>query len=148
VLELSILCVVVALAMAFLVYALHSPSAPKRPDDVQLELSRLQQQLEAYRQRHKRYPTAHEGFSKLLNEKAGPEPWLEELPKDPWGNEYTYMFPGRFNVGRFDLCSAGPDGINNNEDDICNYDVGRRLAKKKSQSRPQAFWGKRVGSEG
>ncbi len=51
-------------------------------------------------------------------------PYLEKgVPKDPWGNEYLYEYPGKHTVNGFDLSSAGPDGRANTDDDITSWDV-------------------------
>jgi general secretion pathway protein G len=43
------------------------------------------------------------------------------LPKDPWGNPYTYKKPGSNNASSYDLSSAGPDGQHGTEDDVTNW---------------------------
>ncbi|MBI4430233.1 MAG: type II secretion system major pseudopilin GspG [Candidatus Omnitrophica bacterium] len=50
-------------------------------------------------------------------------PYLKKrvIPKDPWGNEYVYSFPGSQNTSSYDLSSAGPDGQPSTEDDISNW---------------------------
>ena len=48
-------------------------------------------------------------------------PYLEKgIPKDPWGNDYTYTHPGSHNPNGYDLFSMGPDGAASG-DDICNW---------------------------
>jgi type II secretion system protein G len=44
--------------------------------------------------------------------------YLSEIPKDPWGNDYVYKFPGTTGPRSFDLFSIGPDGIEGTSDDI------------------------------
>jgi general secretion pathway protein G len=48
-------------------------------------------------------------------------PYLDELPKDPWGNPYVYVFPGRNNPNGYDLYSMGRDGQDGTADDIGNW---------------------------
>ncbi|MCH7592751.1 MAG: type II secretion system protein GspG [Planctomycetes bacterium] len=38
-----------------------------------------------------------------------------------WGNDLIYQSPGEHNEKKFDLSSAGPDGIAGNVDDIVNW---------------------------
>ena len=40
----------------------------------------------------------------------GPYIQSDTVPKDPWGNDYIYKFPGSHNPTFFDLSSAGPPG--------------------------------------
>ena len=53
-------------------------------------------------------------------------PYLDSdtIPKDPWGNDYIYTFPGKHNPSSFDIMSAGPDGQVGTSDDICNWTTG------------------------
>jgi len=48
-------------------------------------------------------------------------PYLDNLPVDPWGNPYVYVYPGRHNPTGYDLYSVGPDGKAGTEDDIVNW---------------------------
>jgi general secretion pathway protein G len=45
-------------------------------------------------------------------------PYLDDVPVDPWGNEFVYVYPGRDRPYSFDLFSMGPDGQPNTEDDV------------------------------
>jgi general secretion pathway protein G len=42
---------------------------------------------------------------------------MDDVPKDAWGMVYVYRYPGRKNVGGYDLFSAGPDRIPDTADD-------------------------------
>lgn len=46
--------------------------------------------------------------------------YMEDVPTDPWGNSYSYRFPGTHNKD-FDIESGGPDGSIGGEDDVANY---------------------------
>ncbi len=43
------------------------------------------------------------------------------LPKDPWGQPYSYKYPGTKNKRGYDLLSAGPDGKAGTDDDVTNW---------------------------
>jgi len=54
-------------------------------------------------------------------------PYLDSdtIPKDPWGNDYIYTFPGKHNPTSFDIMSLGPNGQSGNgEGIICNWTTG------------------------
>lgn len=77
-----------------------------------------------------KFPSAAEGLTALV-EKPDDEtvlmwngPYLKRrrLPKDPWGNQYVYVFPGVHNSGGYDLYSLGPDG-EESDDDIGNWET-------------------------
>jgi hypothetical protein len=42
---------------------------------------------------------------------------LQYLPRDPWGRDYVYRYPGTLNRNGYDLFSAGSDGRPNTPDD-------------------------------
>jgi general secretion pathway protein G len=67
------------------------------------------------------YPTTEEGLAPLVTQRLGPiygdKTVLPSAPKDPWGNEYIYLCPGRKHPQSYDLYSAGPDRIPNTADD-------------------------------
>ena len=63
------------------------------------------------------YPTTDQGVSALVNKPSSPPvpenwrgPYLKrnEIPKDPWGRPYIYIYPGEHTD--FDLFSHGKDG--------------------------------------
>ncbi len=47
--------------------------------------------------------------------------YLSAVPRDSWGRQYRYEFPGRHNTNSFDLSSAGPDGKFGTADDVGNW---------------------------
>ncbi|MEE8359415.1 MAG: type II secretion system major pseudopilin GspG [Candidatus Omnitrophota bacterium] len=49
-------------------------------------------------------------------------PYLKKKPKDPWGEEYQYKFPGEHNKGSYDLWSYGKDMVAGGEDDVTNWE--------------------------
>jgi len=55
-------------------------------------------------------------------------PYLDSdaIPKDPWGHDYVYVFPGKHNPSSFDITSPGPDGQLGTDDDIGNWTPTRR----------------------
>ena len=77
-------------------------------------------------------PTQNQGLEALcaepeeINSSLWGGPYFERLPKDPWGNDYIYVFPGKNNRDGFDLYTLGKDGetatAGNDPDDINNWD--------------------------
>ena len=45
------------------------------------------------------------------------------LPKDPWGNPYSYKKPGTQNTTSYDLFSTGADGQEGTSDDVTNWSM-------------------------
>jgi general secretion pathway protein G len=55
------------------------------------------------------------------NVKSWRGPYLDQLPVDPWGNPYIYVYPGQHNPSGYDLSSAGLDQKAGTDDDIGNW---------------------------
>lgn len=111
----------VVLVILGVLAALIAPKIMDRPDEARViaarqDISSLVQALKLYRLDNIRYPSTEQGLQALVAKPAiEPLPgnwksggYLERLPKDPWGNAYLYLNPGRH--GEIDVYSLGPDG--------------------------------------
>jgi general secretion pathway protein G len=89
--------------------------------------------LEMYKMDTGDYPTQSQGLAALSTKPEGVDsslwygPYLEKgAPKDPWGNDYVYVIPGKHSREGFDVYSLGRDGESttggNDPDDINNWD--------------------------
>lgn len=71
-----------------------------------------------------RYPTTEEGLQALVSAPEDVENWqgpyINQVPRDPWGNVYQYRSPGEHNPESYDVWSFGPDG-RESDDDIGNW---------------------------
>ena len=112
--ELMVVLVIIGVLAALIV-----PNVLDRADDARstaakTDIANLAQALKLYKLDNQRYPTGEQGLQALLVKPAnGPipanwRPYLEKLPKDPWGNNYLYMNPGI--QGEIDVLSFGADG--------------------------------------
>lgn len=71
-----------------------------------------------------RYPkTLQDLLQQPQNAKNWHGPYLDppQLPVDPWGNPYQYLYPGKHNPTGYDLWSMGLDGKSGTSDDIGNW---------------------------
>jgi len=98
-----------------------------RKESTRLQLKALKSALEQFRIDNGFYPTTEQGL-KALVEKPDippvPKRWhqyLDELPKDGWGNNFVYICPGEKHP--YDPFSKGPDGIEGTEDDISVWNL-------------------------
>lgn len=88
----------------------------------------LEQAVEFYKIDMLNYPTTEQGLEALVSAPAGlnrPERYraggyIKNLPQDPWGNPYQYVFPGESSA--FDIYSLGADGRPGGEG--LNADIG------------------------
>jgi general secretion pathway protein G len=90
-----------------------------KPDEARMvkakqDIRALESTLNLYRLDNYNYPSTQQGLEALVS-KPGGEPeaknwhrYLDKLPKDPWGNPYSYLQPGT-KGGEFDLFSMGSD---------------------------------------
>jgi general secretion pathway protein G len=96
-----------------------------KSDTAQLQISEFGAGLDLFHLEVGRYPTGDEGLEALVEAPPGAENWhgpylkKKTLPKDPWGNDYHYNFPG--DNGPYDLFSYGADNTEGGEGD--NKDI-------------------------
>ena len=61
-----------------------------------------------------RFPNSAEGLNILLKDPGikgyNPDGYLDNIPLDPWGNSYIYIYPSIHGNKDYDLKSYGPDG--------------------------------------
>jgi general secretion pathway protein G len=94
---------------------------------VQADLQGISTQLKVYGSLNDTYPTTEQGLRVLVEHPTtGPLPrrWYQlyhELPRDPWGHEYIYRYPGSAGAYSYDLFSVGPDGVPDTADDIRQF---------------------------
>jgi general secretion pathway protein G len=112
--ELMVVLVIIGVLASLIV-----PNVLDRADDARVtaaktDVNNLMQALKLYKLDNQRYPTAEQGLQALqVRPTTGPipanwKPYLDKLPKDPWGNPYQYMNPGI--RGEVDVLSFGADG--------------------------------------
>ena len=97
------------------------------------QIAQLEVALDAFEIDLGRYPTTTEGLRALVDRPTSDaegwkQPYLrrQEIPKDPWGNNYVYRYPGQYNEYGYDLYSHGPDGKFGGNDDIVNWSDEQR----------------------
>ena len=47
---------------------------------------------------------------------------MDNVPIDPWNNEYLYKYPGTKDRSRPELICLGKDGLEGTEDDMSSQD--------------------------
>jgi len=94
------------------------PRVVGRTDDARTvatkqDIAAIMQSLKLYKLDNGRYPTNEQGLQALVTKPgSGPaasnwRPYLDKLPKDPWGNTYQYLNPGVH--GEIDVFTLGAD---------------------------------------
>lgn len=126
----EILVVVVILGILATVVV---PRFMDKPDEArvvraQQDVQALVAALNMYRLDNFAYPSTEQGLEALVRKPAGrPDApnwkaggYIDRLPKDPWGRDYSYLSPGR--QGDIDIWSLGADGQPGGEG--VNADIG------------------------
>lgn len=96
-----------------------------KSDTAQLQISELGSGLDLFHLEVGRYPSSNEGLDALVENPPSVENWhgpylkKRKVPKDPWGNDYHYVFPGEH--GPYDLYSYGADNTQGGDGD--NRDI-------------------------
>jgi general secretion pathway protein G len=85
------------------------------------DVKNIQDACNMYRMDQSRWPETLEDLVSPPETPEGfrEEPYLEEMPIDPWGREYLYTLEENRPV----IISFGADGEEGTEDDISNVDV-------------------------
>ncbi len=132
-LEIMMVVIIIGIMAALVVPRMAGQKTRAQKAKAMNEIDSLKTALKTFEMHVGRYPTSEEGLQALMekpsdvNEQEWDGPYLDanEVPKDPWGNDYQYVSPGQNNKD-FDLWSFGPDKQDGTEDDITNW------TKKKS----------------
>ncbi len=87
-------------------------------DAAKAQISNIEGALDQHRMDTFKYPQTLEGLIKNTTGKSTWQgPYLKKgLPKDPWGNDYQYKYPGSSGHD-YDLFSFGSDGKQGGEAD-------------------------------
>ena len=102
--------------------------AGAKTDTAQLQIAELGSGLDLYYLEVGHYPSSEEGLLVLVDEPVGVSNWngpyikKNEVPNDPWGQDYHYRYPGE--SGEYDLYSLGrddADGGEGEDEDIVSW---------------------------
>ena len=108
----------VVLAILAMLAGLVGPRVMKQLSGSKTKTAQLQVQdlgagLDLYRLDVGHYPSSEEGLESLIRKPADAAGWngpylkKSQIPKDPWGFDYHYAYPGEH--GSYDLYSLGAD---------------------------------------
>jgi general secretion pathway protein G len=120
--EIMVVVVIMGLVASVVGVAVFNALGKAQVDAAKVQISGFGDALDMYKLQYRKYPSTAEGLQALTQSRDGSPPVMEALPKDPWGNEYVYVYPGSRNTGGFDIISYGADGAQGGGDDVGNWE--------------------------
>jgi general secretion pathway protein G len=129
--EMLLVLVILATLAAIVIPRFAGRSEQARVTAAQSQIASFQLALDAFEVDNGYYPSTSQGLNALVQQPNNAPDWRgpylrKGVPLDPWGNPYTYEYPGRRNPGGYDLMSMGPDRRVGGGDDITNWDESQR----------------------
>jgi general secretion pathway protein G len=130
--EIMVVVVIIGLLAAVIVPQVVNKVDEARVTRAKADIASIESALTIFRLDNSKYPTTEQGLAALTTQPTDPSirNWrpggylTKRVGKDPWGNEYVYVFPGTHG-GEYDLYSLGADGQPGGEGtsaDIGNWD--------------------------
>ena len=128
--EIIIVVIIMSLIATLIVPRLFKKVEKSKKQITKTQIVMVENAVKMFKLDTGRYPSSAEGLEALMkkpdNINNWDGPYLEKgLPKDPWGREYLYAYPGKNYL--FEITSLGADGQPGGEGenaDIFNYTVG------------------------
>jgi len=128
--ELMLVVIIISILSAMVIPRLVGRSKEARITAARADIdSNIALALDMYELDNGTYPTTEQGLAALVSKQTiapippnWKGPYLRKIPRDPWGNNYVYTYPGLRNKDDYDLFSYGPDGIES-QDDITNWET-------------------------
>ena len=127
-LEMVIVLGIIAMIMGGAIFVMKNISDSGAITVVDGDFASIDNALQAYRNNAGNFPSGQQGLMALVEKPSSsprPRRWIQimdQLPKDPWGNEYVYKYPGSKNRSRRELICYGKDGLEGTEDDMSSQD--------------------------
>ena len=126
--EVMVVVVILGILAAIVVPRIMDAPDKARIAKAKQDIRVIESSLELYKLDHFVYPSTQQGLDALVSPPSGDPParnwkpggYVQNLPKDPWGNPYQYMNPGTH--GEIDIFTLGADGKPGG--DGVNADVG------------------------
>jgi general secretion pathway protein G len=131
--EIMVVVIIIGLLAAFIVPAVIGKVDEAKVAKAKGDIQALEAALAMFYLDNSKYPTTEQGLKALTQQPNDPtirhwKPggYLDHVSKDPWGNDYLYVFPGTHGKA-YDLYTLGADGQPGGEGinaDIGNWNLG------------------------
>ena len=122
-LEIMLVISIIVVLLGLAISKMGNPTGFAKGVAVRSDIQTIGTQLKLYESMNGFLPTTEQGLQALVTQPSTeprPQRWYQlfkEVPKDPFGNNYIYLSPGRKNPSSYDLYSAGQDRKADTADD-------------------------------
>ena len=133
--EIMVVVVIIGLLAAVIVPQVVNKVDEARVTRAKADIASIESALTIFRLDNSKYPSTEQGLAALTTQPTDPSihNWrpggylTKRVGKDPWGNEYQYVYPGTHG-SEYDLFSLGADnqpGGEGTSTDIGNWDESK-----------------------
>jgi general secretion pathway protein G len=92
----------------------------------QTQISSFKSAIDTFEVDNGYYPKGRNGLMDLIQQPRDTVNWhgpyIDQIPQDPWKQDYIYECPGKHNISSYDISSLGPPG---EQTPIGNWAMGR-----------------------
>lgn len=130
--EIMVVVIIIGLLAAVIVPTVISKVDEAKVAKTKADIQALETALTEFRLDNSKYPTSEQGLAALTAQPTDPSikhwrpgGYIQRISKDPWGNDYQYVYPGTHGK-EYDLFSLGADGAPGGEGldaDIGNWNI-------------------------
>ncbi len=123
-LEIMVVMVILGMIASLVGVAVMDQLEEAKMKDAKIQIQSFAQALDLYKLDFGSYPSTSEGLNILSSPPNNKKPYMNNIPKDPWGRDFVYIYPGTHNSSSYDVESYGPDGNDGGGDDIESWSDG------------------------
>ena len=123
--ELMVVIIIIGVLAAIVVPSYLHYAEKARINATKAQINEIENALAGFKLESSRYPSSDEGLAALVSKPSSftgdwpKEGFMPEVPKDGWGNDFVYIYPGINKT--FDIISYGADAQQGGEDE--NADI-------------------------
>jgi len=129
-LEILLVVIIIGMLVGVAVVKLGGVSKEAKMTTTRRQIDAYKTAIGLYEFHNGNYPSTEQGLQALVALPGGTPtpanwqgPYLDPpvIRKDQWGHDFIYKIPGQKLPTGYDLYSAGPNGVDGDEDDIGNW---------------------------
>lgn len=124
-LEIMVVMVILGMIASLVGVAVLGQLEEAKKREARIQIQNFATPLKLYKLDFGDYPSTSEGLQVLANPPGNKNPYMDSIPRDPWGRDYVYISPGtNSNVG-YEISSYGPNRQEGGDDDINSWELDK-----------------------